>query len=235
MANSWYHAFEVQMSWEVVGLVITLLALAYLIGRKAIQYVTVKKACEIKGEFVAPKKAPHYDPAKEIKVRRRIRDKHEAIASRRMLRENSTVMVLHSSTFDNVIAGTFAFIFIYVFAKEHFFGLVQFFINHLGANDSATWGDIFAFGTLGVLFAAFYEVVYCVVRVGQMHTVAMKSESYLNAGYMPLFFEKESLGYSIKLVAWYIERKRQKKQAAEAKAEAEAAKKSNIINFLETA
>ena len=233
MASSWYHAFEAQMSWEVVGLVIALLALAYLIGRKAVQYVTVKKAREIKGEFVAPQKAPHYNPAKEIEVERRIRDKHEKIASRRMLKENSTVMVLHSSTFDNVIAGTFAFIFIYVFAKEHLFGLIQFFINHLGANDGAAWGDIFAFGTLGVLFAAFYGVVYHVVRVGQMHTVAMKSESYLNAGYMPLFFEKESLGYVIKLVAWCIERKHQKKQAAKAKAE--AAKKSNIINFPEIA
>ena len=37
MASSWYHAFEAQMSWEVVGLVIALLALAYLIGRKAVQ------------------------------------------------------------------------------------------------------------------------------------------------------------------------------------------------------
>lgn len=220
MASSWYHQFEAQMSWKVIVLAITLLALAYLIGRKAVQYVTVKKACEIEGEFVVPKKAPRYDPAKKIEVGRRIRDKHEEIASRRMLKENSTVMVLHSSTFDNVIAGTFAIVFVRVFAKEHLFGLVQFFINHLGANDGAAWGGILAFDALGVLLVAFYRVVYYVVRVGQVHAVAMKSESYLDAGYMPLFFEKESLGYIVKLIAWRIKRKHQKKQAAKAKAKA---------------
>lgn len=233
MASSWYHAFEAHMSWEVVGVVIALLALAYLIGRKAVQYVTVRKACEIRGDFVAPKRAPQYEPTKENEVERRINGKYEKIVGRRTLKENSTVIVLHSSTFDNLIAGTFAFVFIYVFAKEHLFGLIQFFINHLAANDGAAWGDIFAFGTLSVLFAAFYGLVYHIVKIGQIHTAAMKSESYLSEGYMPLFFEKESFGYAVRLVVWCIERKHQKKQAAKAKAE--AARKDNVIKFPETA
>ncbi len=230
MASSWYHAFEAQMSWEVVGVVVALLALAYLIGRKAVQFVTVKKACEIKGDFVAPKKAPHYEPVKEDEVARRIDKKYEKVAGRRVLKPNSTVMVIHSSTFDNVIACVFAAIFIYVFATEHLFGLIQFFINHLGANDGAAWGDILAFGTLSVLFACFYGLVYHLVRLGQVHTVAMKSENYLDSGFKPMFFEKESVGYIVKLVAWSFEQKRTKKQAAKIKAE-----KDNVIKFPEIA
>ena len=231
MASSWYHAFEAQMSWEVVGVVVALLALAYLIGRKAVQFVTIKKACEIQGDFVAPKNAPQYEPAKEEEVMNRIDKKYQKIIQRRVLKANSTVMVLHSTTFDNVISGAFAAIFIYVFATEHLFGLIQFFINHLAANEGAAWGDICAFGTLSVLFACFYGLVYHLVRLGQVHTVTAKSESYLDEGFRPMFFEKESIGYAIRLVAWCIERKRAKKQAAKAKAE----HKDNVIKFPETA
>ena len=157
MASNWYHSFEAQMSWEVVGVVIVLMALAYLIGRKSIQYVSVKKACKIKGEFVAPKSAPQYEAGKENGVDRRIKDRVLKVASRKELKANSTVMVLHSTTFDNAIAAVFASIFAYVFANAHINGMIQWFINHLGANESAAWGDICAF--MAILEAVKFKMI----------------------------------------------------------------------------
>jgi len=229
MASNWYHSFEAQMSWEVVGVVIVLMALAYLIGRKSIQYVSVKKACKIKGEFVAPKSAPQYEAGKENGVDRRIKDRVLKVASRKELKANSTVMVLHSTTFDNAIAAVFASIFAYVFANAHINGMIQWFINHLGANESAAWGDICAFMAIGLLFSVFYAIIFRLVRAGQIHTVVEKSEDYLAAGYAPLYFEKESVGYGVQLIVWLYRRKQQKKEAAKARRAHD-----NVIQFPET-
>lgn len=217
MASNWYHSFVAQMSWEVVGVVIVLMALAYLIGRKSIQYVSVDKADEIKGEFVAPKSAPQYEAEKEDEVDRRIEDRAPEDASRKELKDNSTVMVLHSTTFDNAIAAVFASIFAYVFANAHIDGMTQWFINHLGANESAAWGVICAFMAIGLLFGAFYAIIFRLVRAGQIHTVVEKSEDYLAIGYTPLYFEKESVGYYVQLIVWLYERKQQKRKAARAR------------------
>lgn len=231
MASNWYHSFEAQMSWEVVGVVIVLMALAYLIGRKSIQYVSVKKACKIKGEFVAPKSAPQYEAGKENGVDRRIKDRALKVASRKELKTNRTVMVLHSTTFDNAIAAVFASIFAYVFANAHINGMIQWFINHLGANESAAWGDIFAFAAIGFITAGFFAIVRGLIRAGQVHTVVEKSEDYLAAGYAPMFFEKESVGYAVKLIVWLYERKQQKRKAAKAR----RATSDNVIQFSEIA
>lgn len=217
MASNWYHSFEAQMSWEVVGVVIVLMALAYLIGRKSIQYVSVKKARKIKGEYVAPKSAPQYEAGKENGVDRRIEGRALEVASRKELKPNSTVMVLHSTTFDNAIAVVFASIFAYVFASAHIDGMIQWFINHLGANDSAAWGDICAYMAIGLLFGAFYAIIFRLVRAGQIHTVVEKSEDYLATGYAPLYFEKESVGYGVQLIVWLYKRRQQKKEAAKAR------------------
>lgn len=221
MATSWYHEFTAQMSWEVMAVGVILLALAYLIGRKSVQYVSVRKARKIKGEFVAPKSAPQYVAGKECIALGKIDCRKVRYYD---LKANSTVMVLHSSTFDNVIAGFFAGIFAYVFANAHINGMIQWFINHLGANESAAWGDICAFMAIGLLFGVFYAIIFCLVRVGQIHTIVEKSEDYIAAGYAPMFFEKESVGYAVELIAWLYKRKRQKKQAAKAK-------RDNVIGF----
>lgn len=229
MASNWYHEFTAQMSWEVMAVCVILLALAYLIGRKSVQYVSVKKACKIKGEFVAPKSAPQYEAGKENEVDRRIRGRVLKVASRKELKTNSTVMVLHSTTFDNAIAAVFASIFAYVFADAHINGMIQWFINHLGANESAAWGDICAFMAIGLLFGVFYAIIFRLVRAGQIHTVVEKSEDYLATGYIPMFFEKESVGYAVKLIVWLYERKQQKRKAAKARHAHD-----NVIQFPET-
>lgn len=201
MASNWYHSFEAQMSWEVVGVVIVLMALAYLIGRKSVQYVSVRVAEKMMTEYKPPKAAPHYEAVKQEAAIAKVDNGKVKFDG---LKANSTVMVLRSSTFDNAIATAFASIFAYVFASAHINGMIQFFINHLSENDSAAWGDILACVALAALAAGFFALVRGLLRIGQVHTVVAKSEDYLAAGYRPVFFEKESVGYIVATIAWLL-------------------------------
>ncbi|MCQ2569215.1 MAG: hypothetical protein MJ155_02930, partial [Candidatus Saccharibacteria bacterium] len=70
---------------------------------------------------------------------------------------------------------------------------------------------------IGLLFGAFYAIIFRLVRAGQIHTVVEKSEDYLATGYAPFYFEKESVGYCVQLVVWLYKRKQQKKEAAKAR------------------
>ncbi len=207
MASNWYHEFQVQMSWEVVTAVTILLALAYLIGRKSIQYVSARVAEEMMTKYKPPKAAPHYEAAKAEAAIAKVDNGKVKFDG---LKANSTVMVFRSSTFDNAIAAVFASIFACVFASAHINGMIQFFINHLSRNDGAVWGDILAYVALVALTAGFFALVRGLLRIGQVHTVVAKSEGYLAAGYRPAFFEKESVGYIIATIAWLLKREYQR-------------------------
>ena len=71
MANSWYHAFHAQFSWEVVVIAIAVLAAAYLIGRKSVHIVPMRKRKRSKnGAKTITENGPSYIKAKVAQAKK---------------------------------------------------------------------------------------------------------------------------------------------------------------------
>ena len=186
MANSWYHAFHAQFSWEVAVIAIAVLAAVYLIGRKSVHIVPMRKRkSSANGAQTLPENAPRYIKAKVAQAKKVTMGAYRKAARKSELRRCDSVIMFHSATFDRVIAAIAAIVFVAVFAKEHWTGLVQFWINSLSANGSAAWGDIIAANCVGVLGMAYAYLAYGLVRVGQIHTAAVLGERYLTRGVAP--------------------------------------------------
>ena len=224
MANSWYHAFHAQFSWEVVVIAIAVLAAAYLIGRKSVHIVPMRKRkSSANGAQTLPENAPRYIKAKVAQAKKVTMGTYRKAARKSELRRCDSVIMFHSATFDRVIAAIAAIVFVAVFAKEHWTGLVQFWINSLSASNSAAWGDIIAANCVGVLGMAYAYLAYGLVRVGQIHTAAVLGERYLTRGVAPLFGERRSIAFFASAFAWAVDSEiAEKKAAAEEKAAAKA-------------
>ncbi len=219
MANSWYHAFDVQFSWEVVVIAIAVLAAAYLVGRKSVHILPLKKRKGSVNNTALPEDAPRRIKEKVAQAKKVTMGAYR----KSKLRRCDSIIMLHSATFDRVIAAIAAVVFMVVFAKEHWHGLVQFLINGLSANDAAIWGDIIAAECVGVLGVAYAYLAYGLVRVGQIHTAAALGERYLARGVSPLFRERESIDFVVRLFVWAVGSEiAEKKAAAKEKAAAKA-------------
>ena len=215
MANYWYHEFSVRFSWEVVVIAIAVLVAAYLIGRKSVHVLPRKSSAN--GAQTLPEDAPRRIKAKVASAKKMI------ASSRKAARKGDSVIMFRSATFDRVVAAIAAIVFVAVFAKEHWTGLVQFFINGLSASDSAVWGYILAMDCVIALGAAYAYLSYIVVRAGQVHAAVVLGKKYLTRGVSPLFGERKSVAFIACLFAWAVgseiaEKKAATKEKAAAKA-----------------
>jgi hypothetical protein len=214
MANYWYHEFSVRFSWEVAVIAIAVLAAAYLIGRKSVHVLPRKGSVNT---------ALSEDAPRRIKGKVAQAKKMIARSYRKAARKGDSVIMFRSATFDRVVAAIAAIVFVVVFAKEHWTGLVQFFINGLSASDSAVWGYILAMDCVIALGAAYAYLSYIVVRAGQVHTAVVLGEKYLARGVSPLFGERKTIAFIARLFAWAVGSEiAEKKAAAKEKAAAKA-------------
>lgn len=222
------HSFTPQFSVVLLLVVISVIAAAYLIGYWSVR-IAPRRSRKTNGE--RPEGMPRYNRAKARGL-----TKSYSRITRRMQYENTAVIVLRSTSFDNIVGVIGSAIVTCMFFNEHFVGLTQWFINHLSANDDAAWGLILAYCALCALFAVVAEVVKFFCRVGQAHKARSFADAFIAEKVRPIFGERRSVAFFAKLIAFVV-----REDAKEKKAKAEAmiaeqkekmANRDNVIHLL---
>lgn len=229
MAQYFYHGFNAQFSIFVLLIAVSVIAAAYLMGYWSVRIAPRKTR---RNSEEKPADMPRYNRAKARSL-----NKLYARKIRRLQYDNTAIIVLKSTTFDNLIGIIGGGVFTWAFAHEHIDGMIQWFINHLSANDSAIWGDILAYASLCFLFAFVAEIAKFVCRVGQNHKARAFAEAFMAESVRPVFGERRSLGFMARLVG-YVVRKEAEEKAAKANAAIEqqkakiAERENNVVQML---
>ncbi|MCQ2570833.1 MAG: hypothetical protein MJ154_01100 [Candidatus Saccharibacteria bacterium] len=197
MAFEYYHSFVPTGSVTVLLTVIALIAVAIFTGIKSVK--------------VRPRRVSNYEYQKgeprfvstKVKV---VKEEFKHVLKLNLRREMSdSTIVMPSVTadiFQSIIAGI---IFAGVFCAEHWFGMVQAFINVLAPTDGAAWGDIMA--SIVVFFMALGAAGgYYIVRECAQYKRAVKlyREYFFVHKKKPVIIEKPHAVFIARRLAWAV-------------------------------
>jgi len=197
MAQSWYHEFNPDFPGLIIVLAISLLVVAYFIGRISVKIVP-RKVREKQPENPEYADMPVWHSKKAAKVRESFRRSYL-----RRLELSDSVVLMQSETRDYIFAVIEGAVFAKVFYTEHWLGLVQFCINNLSANDDAVYGDFMAVIILVSLSGAEALACYAISRIAQMWRAEKLAGKYVHELHRrPVISEQPHLGYYVKVLAW---------------------------------
>lgn len=227
MAKFYWHEFIPSFSGVVLVTLIALVIIAFVTG-----YRSVKVRPRRVGGAKADPEAPKFKSRKVAQVR----DNFKRSLMRRKDIADSAI-VFRSATMDALWALVAGVVFTTVFVNEHWYGLVQFFINNLASNEGAAWGDIMAFISVAVLGGA-VSCVFCVIsEYAQWLHAAKITERYLyQLNVRPIIKENPHIIFIAQVLIWAIRKDIEENKAQARRNQvtvAEAKKKPNSCKVIE--
>ena len=215
MAKFYWHEFIPSFSGVVLVTLIALVIIAFVTG-----YRSVKVRPRRVGGAKADPEAPKFKSRKVAQVR----DNFKRSLMRRKDIADSAI-VFRSATMDALWALVAGVVFTTVFVNEHWYGLVQFFINNLASNEGAAWGDIEAFIVVAVLGGAVSCVFYVISEYAQwLHATKMTERYLYQLNVRPIIKEKPHIIFIAKVLIWAI------RKSIEEEAEKKAQERRNEIS-----
>ena len=225
MASYYWHEFIPSFSGVLLVTVVALVVIAFVTGYRSVKV----RPRRVGGAKANPEAAPRFKSRKVALVRENFK---RSLARRKKLADS--VIVFRSATVDTLWALGAGIVFVLVFINEHWCGLVQFWINHLAADEGVAWGDIMAFVTAAVLGGAVSSMFYAVAAYGQwLHASKLVGKYLYKLNVRPIIKENPSLVFIARVLVWAIREELAERKAAKSNSEPAEEKPINceVIDF----
>lgn len=195
MAKFYWHDFIPSFSGVVLVTFIALIVTAFVTGYRSVRV----RPRKVGGTKLDPE-APRFKSRKAALVRENFK---RGLARKKDLADS--VIVFRSVTMDVIWALGAGVVFVSVLVNEHWYGIVQFWINDLAANEDAAWGDIMAFMTVAILGGLVTSVFCAVSEYGQWLHASKLVERYLyKLNVRPIIKETPHVIFIAQALVWAI-------------------------------
>ena len=204
--REWIHHFTPQFSSLLAITFIAILVIAYISGRKSVR-VRPRRV----GNGNREKGRPSYRSSKVSSVKAQFK---RGFTRRQRLADS--VIEFCSETKDyfwSIMAGI---VFMVVFFKEHWDGLVQIILNFIDPSAHAAWADIFAFAALGVMGFIIGAAFYVIRQFAQRQKACKLASIYLYKLHArPILVEKKPIWFQIELIIFDVKKMIEERQNKE--------------------